>query len=155
MSMKESFQKLLEENPRIALIPQEDVNKIKIKLGKSHRKESDWAVIKDILYRHDLITAAPQNSTRYVKDISGVLCEEGVLIAFTNFDDCEKHLKGLYEQNSRIGSMFQITSMALADVIEIADRNRADLFIDIQDEPNTMFMAYLHKTKEIKAMIME
>lgn len=154
MSMEESFQKLLKENPGVALIPKEDVSKIKIKMGKSHRKESDWTVIKDILYSHDLITAAPQNSTRYVKSISGVLCEEGVLIAFTNFDDCERHLKGLYERDSRIGSMFHITSMAFADVIDIADKNDMDMFIDIQDEPNTKFMAYLHQTREIKAMML-
>ena len=38
MSIEDSFQKLLEENPGIALIPKEDVSKIKIKMGKSHRK---------------------------------------------------------------------------------------------------------------------
>ena len=154
MTMEESFQKLLDENPGIALIPKEDVGKIKIKMGKSHRKESDWTVIKDILYSHDLITAAPQNATRYVDDVSGVLHEEGVLIAFTNFDDCERHLKDLYKRDNRIGSMFHITSVAFPDIIEIADTNKKDLFIDIQDEPNTMFMAYLHQTREIKAMML-
>ena len=73
MTMEESFQKLLEENPGIALIPKEDVSKIKIKMGKSHRKESDWDVIKEILYNHDLITAAPQNTTHYVNGVSGVM----------------------------------------------------------------------------------
>ena len=38
MTMKESFQKLLEENPGVTLISKEDVSKIKIKMGKSHRK---------------------------------------------------------------------------------------------------------------------
>ena len=152
--MEESFQKLLEENPGIALIPKEDVSKIKIKMGKSHRKESDWDVIKEILYNHDLITAAPQNTTHYVNGVSGVLCEEGVLIAFTNFDDCERHLKELYKRDNRIGSMFHITSVAFPDIIEIADKNKKDLFIDIQDKANTMFMAYLYETREIKAMML-
>ena len=152
--MREEFQKLLEENPGIALIPKEDVSKIKIKMGKNHRKESDWIVIKDILRCHELITATPQNPMLFVSDISGILHEQGVLIAFTNFDDCEKHLKNLYEQDKRIGSLFNIASVLFLDIIEIADKNKKDLFIDIQDEPDTKFIAYFHQTKEIKAMML-
>ena len=154
MTMEESFRKYMEENPGIALISKEDVDKIKIKMGKSRRKESDWMVIKEILYHHDLITAAPQNNTGLVSDTSGVLCEEGVLIAFTNFDDCERHLKRLYKRDTRIGSMFQITSLSLEDIIMVADAEKKDLYIDIQDKPNTMFMAYLHETREIKALML-
>ena len=41
------------------LISKEDLDRIKIKLGKSHRKESDWAVIKDILSSHNVIVVEP------------------------------------------------------------------------------------------------
>lgn len=154
MSMEESFQKYLDENPSIQLIPKGEVSTIKIKLGKSHRKEADWIVIKDILYTHDLITAAPQNATSFVGDIEGVLCEEDVLIAFTNFDDCECHLKDMYKRDSWIGSQFRIKSFAFTDILELADRKRMDLFIDVQDETGKMFMAYSHETKEIRAMML-
>lgn len=154
MTMQESFQKLLEDNPGIPIISKEDISKIKIKLGKSHRKESDWDVIKEILYNHDLITATPEHKTAYVDDKSGVLCEEGVLIAFTNFDDCERYLKDLYKRDRSVGTMFHITSVPFPDIIEIADENKKDLFIDVQNEPNIMFMAYLNETREIKAMML-
>lgn len=152
MTMGQSFEDFLEKNPGIQLIPKEDVDKIKIKLGKSHRKESDWDVIKKILMNHDLITASPQKRTRRVRDIQGVLYEEGVLVAFTNLDDCNKHLKSLYEDNRRLGSVFNVKSLPFEELINIAEENKKNIFIDIQLEKNCMFMMYHYDKKYIEAV---
>ena len=37
------------EEGKLKLISEKDVSLIKLKLGKSHRSEADWTVIKDIL----------------------------------------------------------------------------------------------------------
>lgn len=152
MSKGQSFEEYLEKNPGIPLIPKENVDKIKIKLGKSHRKESDWDVIKNILMTHDLITASPLKRTRRVSDIQGVLYEEGVLIAFTNMNDCNKYLKSLYEDNRELGSVFNIKSLPFNELISIAEENRKNIFIDIQLEKNCMFMMYHYDKKYIEAV---
>ena len=46
------------------LISPGELSIIKIKLGKSHRKESDWTVIKNILYARNVICSF---STKYLK----------------------------------------------------------------------------------------
>ena len=151
MSMQESFSKYLTDHPGIQLIPKEDVAKIKIKLGKSHRKESDWQEIKNILCSYDLITATPLNSTDSVRDVSDVLFEDNKLIAFTNFDDCEKHLRRLYEVDKRIGEVFKIRSLAFADLIEIAESQGVNIFIDVQDEKECMCIVYIQENRQIIA----
>ena len=57
------------------LISKEDVALIKIKLGKSHRKESDWVVIKDILSSHNVIVAEPVKPDRRVSVKEHILCD--------------------------------------------------------------------------------
>ena len=75
------------------MIPKDKVSLINIKLGKSHRKESDWTVIKDILSAHNLIVCEPGVPDRHLKVVEHILVEDRILVAFTNLEDCEEHIK--------------------------------------------------------------
>lgn len=46
--MTKEFEEFIAEKPEFNIATKEEVSLIKIKLEKSHRKESDWEVIKDI-----------------------------------------------------------------------------------------------------------
>ena len=65
------------------LIPIKDVDLIKIKLGKSHRKESDWEIIKDILSSHNVIVAEPEEKDSRVKIVEHIICEEDRYLFFS------------------------------------------------------------------------
>lgn len=78
-----------------------------------------------------------------------MLYEDGVLVAFTNIDDCEKHIRGIGE-----GRYFHLGSMPFTELIRLADDEGKDVFIDIQDELNCQFIAYEHKTRELKAVML-
>lgn len=89
------------------LIPIKDVDLIKIKLGKSHRKESDWEIIKDILSSHNVIVAEPEEKDSRVKIVEHIICEEDrYLFVFTNFKDCGEYIKGLNKKMDHQRSSF-------------------------------------------------
>lgn len=54
--MSKAFDEYISDKPEINIISKEELSILKIKLGKSHRKESDWSAIKDILISHDVMT---------------------------------------------------------------------------------------------------
>ena len=58
--MSKAFDEYISDKPEINIISKEDLSLLKIKLGKSHRKESDWAAIKDMLNN----SKYPKTSTR-------------------------------------------------------------------------------------------
>ena len=49
--MSKDFEEYIADKTRLNLASKEEVSLIKIKLGKSHRKESDWEVIKGIFQK--------------------------------------------------------------------------------------------------------
>ena len=76
------------------LIPSEKLSLLKIKVGKNHRKESDWDVIKDILSSYRIITIEPATKVIGFRVIEHVLCRGNTLFVFTNVEDCQCRRNG-------------------------------------------------------------
>lgn len=142
----------IENNQQPNLISEQDLSLIKIKLGKSHRKESDWQLMKDILRSHDIVIMEPRKKDKALPVIDHLLVEDGAFVAFTSIDECKEHIRWLNEQDGAIGRMFQVGVMPFEMAIDIADRNHMDLYIDPAVGVNVTFMAYLPSTGQIKAM---
>ena len=152
--MSKEFDTYIADNPEFNLIPKDKVSLIKIKLGKGHRKESDWTVIKDILYEHNLIVCEPKARDRHLKAVEHILVEDGKLVAFTNLGDCEEHIKNLNQRDRKIGRLFQLGVMPFDQAVDVSDAYGMDLYIDLQEKINTMCMAYIHGEGKIKAVMM-
>lgn len=90
--MKE-FENYVTDKPEWSLASKEEVSLLKMKLGKSHRKEFDWEVIKEILWRRNVLTFIPPKKAKGLTTIEKVLCENGSLTVFTNLDDCTRHIQ--------------------------------------------------------------
>lgn len=151
--MSKEFDAFIADNPGLDLIPKDKVSLIKIKLGKSHRKESDWVVIKEILSAHNLIVCEPTDPDRYLKTVEHILVEDGSLVLFTNFEDCEGHIKYLNRRDGKPGRLFQLGVMSFDQAVAVSDAYGMDLYIDLQAEVNTMCMVYIHEKSEIKAVM--
>lgn len=136
------------------LIPKDKVSLIKIKLGKSHRKESDWEVIKEILSGYNLIVCEPKSPDRHLKTVEHILVEDGILVIFTNVEDCETHIKNLNLKDGRPDRLFQLGVMPFDQAVAVSDTYGMDLYIDLQAKVNTMCMAYVHGEGKIKAVMM-
>ena len=78
---------------QVALTEQE-ISKIGIKLGKSHRNEKDWDYIKDMLSGKVLFTSCPMDH-QFARECSveGVLKDGGYLMLFTTVDSCKEYLE--------------------------------------------------------------
>lgn len=151
--MTKEFEKFIADKPELNIATKEEVSLLKIKLGKSHRKESDWEVIKDIFYKRDLITFIPSKKMKGIKIVEELPCEWGYLIAFSNIDDCTQYID---EKQYRLKSQsyVQIISVPFMDICEIADRNDVDVLIDVNGGINSRCFIYAHREERLKAVIM-
>lgn len=151
--MTKEFEEFIADKPEFNIATKEEVSLIKIKLEKSHRKESDWEVIKDIFYKRNLITFIPSKKMKGIKTVEKLPCEFGYLIAFSNIDDCTQYIgEKQYRLKSR--SYVNIISVPFMDICEIADRNDVDVLIDANGGINSKCFIYAHKEERLKAVIM-
>lgn len=151
--MTKEFEKFIADKPELNIATKEEVSLIKIKLGKSHRKESDWEVIKDIFQKRDLITFIPSKKMKGFKIVEELPCEWGYLIAFSNIDDCTQYIdEKQYRLKSR--SYVQIISVPFMDICDIADRNDVDVLIDANGGINSKCFIYAHREERLRAVIM-
>lgn len=147
------FEEYATDKPEWNLISKEEVSLLKIKLGKSHRKESDWEVIKEILGRRNVITFIPPKRAKGITTIEKVLCEDGNLIVFTNMNDCTRHMQVLqFEGNFR--GYVEIGCIPFEEVVDIADQHGMNVLIDVGDEVNCKCLMYESGEHRIKAVIM-
>lgn len=150
--MKE-FEKYVADKPEWNLISKEEVSLLKMKLGKSHRKESDWEVIKEILGRRNVLTFIPPKRAKGITTIEKVLCENGNLIVFTNMDDCTRHIHVL-QFEGKFRGYIEIGYIPFEDVMVIADQHGMNVLIDVNDEVNCKCLMYESGEHRLKAVIM-
>lgn len=131
------------------LIPEDKLGILRIKVNKSHRKESDWEAIKDILNAYCLVTAEPMARIPGVRAIDHVLCRNEALVVFTNVSDCQEYAKMITKTVGHKGRFFMIGSIGFYDVVDIANRERLDIYIDPKNEKNHSFIRYKWDEKKL------
>lgn len=141
------------DKPEWNLFSKEEVSLLKMKLGKSHRKESDWEVIKEILGKRNVLTFIPPKRAKGLTTIEKVLCENGNLIVFTNLDDCTRHIQVLQFEGKFRGYV-EIGYIPFEEVLDIADQHGMNVLIDVNDEVNRKCLMYESGEQRLKAVIM-
>ena len=139
--------------PEWNLISKEEVSLLKMKLGKSHRKESDWEVIKDILGRRNLLTFIPLKRAKELTTIENVLYENGNLMVYTNMNDCTRHIQ-IVQFKGKFRKYVEIGSIPFANVLDIADQHGMNVLIDVNYEVNCKCLMYESGEQRLKAVIM-
>lgn len=147
------FEKCDTEKPEWNLVSREEASLLKIKLGKSHRKESDWEVIKEILWRRNVLTFIPPKRAKGLTTIEKVLFENGNLTVFTNMDDCTRHIQSL-QLKGKFQGYIEIGYIPFDNVLDIADRNGVNILIDVGDAVNSKYLMYEPGEQRLKAVIM-
>ena len=146
------FEKYVADKPEWNLISKEEASLLKMKLGKSHRKESDWEVIKEILGRRNLLTFIPPKRAKGLTTIEKVLCENGNLMVFTNMDDCTRHIQVL-QFKGKFRGYVEIGYIPFDNVLDIADQHGMNVLIDMNDENKSRCLMYEPAEKRLKAVI--
>jgi len=150
--MKE-FEKYVADKPEWNLVSKEEVSLLKIKLGKSHRKEADWAVIKEILGKRNVLSFIPPEKAKGLTTVEKVLCENGSLTVFTNMEDCTRHIQVL-QLKGKFRGYVEIGYIPFEDVLDIADQHGMNVFIDVSDAINSRCFMYEPGERQLKAVIM-
>ena len=149
-SLKE---KIAEKNEEYGAISLQDLDLIRIKLGKNHRKESDWVIIKDILSRHCLFVAEPMNPEPHYPVIEHILSDGRLLYAFTNEEDCKSFITYLNLKDRDFGRAFQIGTISFDEAVDISNRSNLELYIDYSSVSNRKFISYVPDKKLLKAVM--
>lgn len=131
------------------LIPEDKLAILNIKVNKAHRKESDWDVIKDILKEYRIITTETMTNVPGIRVIDHVLCRNGALFVFSNAEDCKDYINSIAKTVGSEGLYFNIGSMAFEEVVDIADREHMDIYIDAKHEKNHRFIRYRWQDKTL------
>ena len=86
--MAEEIQRFTDETiSQYNLLSDEEVATLKIKVGKSHRSEKDWDVIKKLITDKAVITMNSMDRKLYRKtSIENVFTDKGFLIVFSNIN---------------------------------------------------------------------
>lgn len=135
------------------LISPGELSTIHIKLGKSHRKESDWTVIKDILFARNVIVMEPVSLDSRLKATDHILCENKVLFVFTNLAEARLYIQELNLRHWAPGRLFRLGSMPFVEAAAAADRFRMN-FLDVKSNCRERFMVYYPGEKEIRAVLL-
>jgi hypothetical protein len=149
----DQFKEYLNQNPQINLIDDKGLAALRIKLGKNHRKESDWDIIKGILDAHNLIVMEPECDIQNINVIEHILCDDGYLMVFTNMSDAKKYIEELNERHCASGRIFQIGVMPFEEIIKTADYYRKNIMIDYRMEKNRKLLIYYWRDHSLKASI--
>ena len=131
------------------LIPEDKLGILRIKVNKSHRKESDWDVIKEILNTYRIVTVEPMARIPGIWVIDHVLCRNGNLVVFTNASDCQEYVKAIAKTTGAKDIYFTMGSIGFEEVVGIADRERMELHLDPKDERNHKFIRYKWQDKKL------
>lgn len=146
------FEKYATDKPEWNLASGEEVSLLKMKLGKNHRKESDWEIIKEILLKRNVLTFIPPKRAKGLKTIEKVLCENGNLTVFTNMGDCTRHIQVL-QLEGKFRGYVEIGYIPFEDVLDIADRHGVNVLIDVSDAVNSKCLMYDSGEERLKAVI--
>ena len=141
--MKEMFEHFTGENAEVYnLLSQKDINQIRIKLGKKHIKESDWTYIREILSAHNVIVLEPVVPDAKLSVKEHVLFDNGIMVAFTNIDNCREYVNTINRRDGAQNRIFQLGTMPFESVTDISKKYGTDLYIDLQIKENAVFMVY-------------
>ena len=76
----------------------------------------------------------------YVKE--HVLYDNGLMVAFTNIEDCREYVNTINRRDAARNRLFQLGTMPLEKAAEISRKYGADLYIDMQIKENAVFIVY-------------
>ena len=152
MMNKAEIKNYPQNDPEINLIPEDKVSVIKIKLGKSHRTEADWTIIKEILNTYNLIVLSPVETDDKLETVENILTEENKLIAFTNIDFCQQYIQHLNASHNKINRSLTLGAASFDSLIDLAEDREMDIIIDPADDDKRLFMTYVHGEHRLMAV---
>lgn len=134
-----------------SLSPQE-IRSIKSILNQPQRTQKDWDFIKSLLQTRSLFTVRPGDEMlRGRFTIDGVLYDQGVLLAFSDQEDCGEY--GRRYAAVRTGREFTVTAVPYEQVLGIAAAHEKDVYIDFRKEKDERFLVYDGKAKTLHLCI--
>lgn len=119
----------MEETEELIPLTPEEIQFIKLKIGKAKRNHRDWDAIKEILENRIVYTARPENEDfRKAYSVDDVLKENGALHVFSTVQECQDFLKQY--GSLRFGKTLTIGTISFVTVVRISESNKIAVVMD-------------------------
>ena len=128
------------EESLVFLTPGE-VSLIKLKLSKNHRSQKDYIKIESLLMEKDLYVVECLTNHPEIQNISSLMCVGGMLLAFTNQEDCSRQME-TFANNLGQDLEYNLKAMAFVGIAALADKNNVKLAIDFDSTGKESFLLY-------------
>ena len=142
-------------DPDVNILSERDLSVLDKMLEKPHRTDEDWEEIKDILLDADLFPLQPPKSKANAKRfraVDGILCEDGVLRAFTTLEKCQAYMQKLSKKIR--GRYYGINIISFYTMMETAKREKTRIIIDEPENIFKHFFLYDGETELITASLL-
>lgn len=118
-----------------------EISQLRIKIGKNHRTEKDWAFIKNMLREKAVFTAEPMGEKyRAAHSVEGVLKDSGYLLIFTTIEACKAYLDN--HGCARFGYQLTIGTIPFTTVVMIASDNKEKVLLDLDNPQNGNILGF-------------
>ena len=119
----------------------DEISLIKLKLSKNHRSQKDYMKIESLLMEKDVYVVECLTEHQEIQNISSLMCVGGMLLAFTNQEDCSRQIE-TFANNIGCDLEYNLRAMAFVGVAALADKNNVKLAIDFDSTGKESFLLY-------------
>ncbi|MBR2259701.1 MAG: hypothetical protein IJ899_20660 [Blautia sp.] len=119
----------------------DEINLIKLKFSKNHRSQKDYMKIESLLMEKDLYVIECLTSHPEIKSCACLMCVGGMLLAFTNKEDCIRQMD-TFANNLGMDIEYNMKAMAFLGTCSLADQNGVKLAVDLDSSGRNPFLLY-------------
>ena len=134
-------------------LTKEEIDFLKLKLGKSKRNEKDWSAIKAVLAGKYMFTYIPTNNNFMISHVNGMAVEAGYGMVFFDREELQKHVKRLTAMGL-LGNTVPISAQTFEDFCVKSVECMLPIMFRVTAENNKSFYYYAPEREALGAMIM-
>ena len=136
------------EQERIPL-SRDEIQKLRIKIGKNHRNAKDWQQIKDILSERVVYTAVPTDpEMKREYSLHGVILDGDAMLVFSTMETCTDYLEKFGV--ARFGFKLSIGTIPYLTAEQIASDYGKRLYLDYNAPENSKVLGVDGQTQTIQ-----
>lgn len=136
------------------ILSDNELASIKRMLGKTYQNKEILEQIEGMLKDKQLFTIIPTDEDRSGGScFEGILQDRGVLLVFTNLEECEEY--GKRHAAVRMGSNYRISMISSERVLEVAAAYGKEVYIDIRQRTDDRFLVYDGKAGTLHLCIVQ
>lgn len=130
-------------------LTEREISLLRIKIGKSHRTEKDWAYIRELLRDKVVFTAEPMHENfKKMCSVEGILKDNRNLLIFSTMELCGDYLEKY--GSARFGYQLTMGAIPFNTVVMIASEREERVLLDLNCPQNSNILGFDGREKTLR-----